>query len=627
MTKCCYIILFLVVCSGFKVTLIDNPRIFPLLSDDFQLINTFISSSTSPIDLSITLLSINSTLTPSNIYDLSNGSTSAILIPGLLLTEDSVTLAQRLHISLLLLGYVPSFCYSSSSSLKPSIYSLQGPAKEVLTYTFELLSYHYQSVTFIQSNYQQFPEIFQTITDFLAMKRFGLERYYLIDDIVPKIESSKKSFYLIAGDPNFTVQILKKVKNPKSLILLYPSTVHDFYLDFPQQSIISPSSLFLTTNQSDCFHFPFMNNEEVTSTLIESLDLLCVFLQSKMIDLENSAPNFHGYSGHVVIKNGLNKNFVVDLGSVRFGLPTFSLVCFYLSVLLLLATCGVCAKAHPNMHLRHKSHCLLMTDVMSSSFLWEKLKKTDKGVDIMKIALSMHNDCVKKAADKYKGWEVWSEGDGFLLIFPTVGNAIKFAADVQESLLKLDWPSELLLESICAPITDSANKLIWNGLRVRVGVHVGVVDYPLSSTSFFTAMATKYGIKRRRTSWLGSHVNMCTDVTNAAHGGQILLSRSAYKKLIEERLPLNVAVRDIGIYRINSSKPPQQLFECRPLELTGRAFPPPRVVQAPRPPTRSRSVPSVYSSVTESPSAVPSTLVRRFSIAETRSPLRKSTFD
>jgi predicted ATPase len=78
-------------------------------------------------------------------------------------------------------------------------------------------------------------------------------------------------------------------------------------------------------------------------------------------------------------------------------------------------------------------------------------------------------------------------------------------------------------------------------LRVRSGVHAGVVE-------------------RRDNDFFGSPVNRAARIMGAAHGGQVLLSQ-AIVDLVRDRLPPEVALRDLGAVRLRDLTGSERLYQ------------------------------------------------------------------
>lgn len=94
---------------------------------------------------------------------------------------------------------------------------------------------------------------------------------------------------------------------------------------------------------------------------------------------------------------------------------------------------------------------LLITDIQGSTGLWEALEP-----GVMDAALAQHDAALRSAAARHRGYESMTEGDSFTLAFHTPGDALLFAVEVQEALLGLAWPEELLAQPACEPVYVAA---------------------------------------------------------------------------------------------------------------------------------------------------------------------------
>ncbi|KAG2440501.1 hypothetical protein HYH02_010379 [Chlamydomonas schloesseri] len=82
---------------------------------------------------------------------------------------------------------------------------------------------------------------------------------------------------------------------------------------------------------------------------------------------------------------------------------------------------------------------LLISDIQSSTRLWEELS-----VNTMDAALKMHHAVFRKLMSAHDGYESATEGDSFIVAFPSPASALAFATACQLALLQQDWPQELL---------------------------------------------------------------------------------------------------------------------------------------------------------------------------------------
>jgi class 3 adenylate cyclase len=112
--------------------------------------------------------------------------------------------------------------------------------------------------------------------------------------------------------------------------------------------------------------------------------------------------------------------------------------------------------------------------------------------------LGEHNDIIRRNLDRYDGTVIKSQGDGFMLTFPSARAAMLCMIDVQRDLAKRER------EVPDAPI------------RIRIGLHTGeaIVD---SEGDLF-----------------GKHIIMAARIANLAEGGQILVS-SITKEITSSR--------------------------------------------------------------------------------------------
>jgi class 3 adenylate cyclase len=91
---------------------------------------------------------------------------------------------------------------------------------------------------------------------------------------------------------------------------------------------------------------------------------------------------------------------------------------------------------------------ILFTDIEGSTQLTEQL-----GDDDWLTVLREHNEIVRSQVIEYSGFEVKSQGDGFMLAFPSAKDALRCAIGIQRAL--------------------AARESNGAGLRVRIGLHTG----------------------------------------------------------------------------------------------------------------------------------------------------------
>ncbi|CAG8627468.1 7296_t:CDS:2, partial [Cetraspora pellucida] len=81
---------------------------------------------------------------------------------------------------------------------------------------------------------------------------------------------------------------------------------------------------------------------------------------------------------------------------------------------------------------------LVFTDIKNSTFLWETKPEA------MRSAIKSHNKIMRRCLRKIGGYEVKTEGDAFMVSFPTVASALLWCLTVQIELLKAHWPQEII---------------------------------------------------------------------------------------------------------------------------------------------------------------------------------------
>ncbi|KAL8845604.1 MAG: hypothetical protein Q9176_000240 [Flavoplaca citrina] len=148
---------------------------------------------------------------------------------------------------------------------------------------------------------------------------------------------------------------------------------------------------------------------------------------------------------------------------------------------------------------------MVFTDIKSSTNLWE----TNPGP--MRAAIKMHNEIMRRQLRVIGGYEVKTEGDAFMVSFPTATSALLWCFYVQSLLLEANWPSEILQSSHCAEVLDSDQNVIYRGVSVRMGIHWG---RPVCEPDPIT----------RRMDYFGPMVNRAARISGAADGGQIFVS-------------------------------------------------------------------------------------------------------
>ena len=152
----------------------------------------------------------------------------------------------------------------------------------------------------------------------------------------------------------------------------------------------------------------------------------------------------------------------------------------------------------------------LFTDIEGSTRLLEELG------DSYADALTHHREVLRKAFADHDGAEVDTQGDAFFVAFARARDAVSAAASAQRALSE-------------GPI------------RVRMGIHTGE---PLRTDEGYVGMDIHRGAR----------------IAAAGHGGQVLISQAA-RELIQDDLPEEFALRDLGEHRLKDLSRSQRIFQ------------------------------------------------------------------
>jgi predicted ATPase/class 3 adenylate cyclase len=159
----------------------------------------------------------------------------------------------------------------------------------------------------------------------------------------------------------------------------------------------------------------------------------------------------------------------------------------------------------------------LFTDIEGSTALLQHL-----GDQRYAAALAEHREILRAAFQAEGGQEVDTQGDAFLIAFGSARDAVASATAAQRAINAHPWPEG-------TPI------------RVRMGLHTG--EPVLSGHGY-----------------VGLDVHRAARIMAAGYGGQILLSQ-ATRDAIEQSLPEDLKVRDLGEHRLKDLTRPEHIFQ------------------------------------------------------------------
>jgi predicted ATPase/class 3 adenylate cyclase/DNA-binding CsgD family transcriptional regulator len=159
---------------------------------------------------------------------------------------------------------------------------------------------------------------------------------------------------------------------------------------------------------------------------------------------------------------------------------------------------------------------MLFTDIEGSTRLLQQVG--DRYPDVLAKCRSL----LRTAFREWGGHEVDIQGDAFFVAFARATDAVLAAVDAQRALAAHAFPEGV---AVC----------------VRMGLHTG---------------------EPARTSegYVGLDVHRAARIMSAAHGGQVLLSQTT-ANLVEQDLPEDLSLRDLGEHRLKDLGRPRRLFQ------------------------------------------------------------------
>jgi YVTN family beta-propeller protein len=172
----------------------------------------------------------------------------------------------------------------------------------------------------------------------------------------------------------------------------------------------------------------------------------------------------------------------------------------------------------------------LFTDIEGSTALLTRLRGRYGDV------LAEHERILRDAIERNGGQVVDTQGDALFAAFPRATAAAAAAVAGQRALAAQPWPDG-------------------ETVRVRMGLHSG---------------EPAVGSDR----YVGLGVHRAARISAAAHGGQILMS-GVTRALVEDDLPDDVRISDLGEYRLKDLDRPERLYQLVATDLPSE-FPPPR---------------------------------------------------
>jgi predicted ATPase/class 3 adenylate cyclase len=170
----------------------------------------------------------------------------------------------------------------------------------------------------------------------------------------------------------------------------------------------------------------------------------------------------------------------------------------------------------------------LCTGIEGAARLWD----TEPGA--MARAVALHDETLHVAFEQYGGVVFSAMGGGMAVAFPSAVAAAGAALEAQRALMAVAWPAQT------------------GALKVRMGLH------------------TEEAVLRDG-QYAGQPLNRCARLTEAAHGGQVVMS-DATEALVRSGLPDGAVLADLGEHRLRDVTGPVHIFQLAHPNLP-RVFP------------------------------------------------------
>ncbi|KAH8613852.1 Adenylate and Guanylate cyclase catalytic domain [Trypanosoma vivax] len=215
---------------------------------------------------------------------------------------------------------------------------------------------------------------------------------------------------------------------------------------------------------------------------------------------------------------------------------------------------------------------LVFTDIESSTSQWAA------NPQLMPGAVATHHRLIRALIAQHRCYEVKTIGDSFMIACKSALAAVRLVHDLQHKFLEHNWGTTVFDESYrtfeeqraeedaeyvppTARLEPEVYRRLWNGLRVRAGVHTGLCDI-------------RHDEVTKGYDYYGRTSNMAARTESVAHGGQVLLTRAAYMALTaSEREQLDVT--SLGAVSLRGVPEPVEMYQLN--AVPGRTFRPLRL--------------------------------------------------
>ena len=175
----------------------------------------------------------------------------------------------------------------------------------------------------------------------------------------------------------------------------------------------------------------------------------------------------------------------------------------------------------------------------------------------MLLVQEVHDRLMRQGIQRFGGYEIHTQGDAFEVAFATATYAVQFCLWVQDELATHHWSREVLGVTNFAETYDENGDVIFRGPRVRMGVHAAQPGTWQKGVHGYT----------HHTVFGGEAVDLISVVSDAGHGGQVLLTKDAADALIPSIHKVDALLTSLGHFRVAQGEDhvELELFDCQPL--------------------------------------------------------------
>ncbi|CAJ1012808.1 putative Adenylate and Guanylate cyclase catalytic domain/Domain (DUF1935) [Leishmania naiffi] len=198
----------------------------------------------------------------------------------------------------------------------------------------------------------------------------------------------------------------------------------------------------------------------------------------------------------------------------------------------------------------NKPVTLIFTDIESSTALWATAPQA------MATAVALHHKLARQLIIKHKCYEVKTIGDSFMIACKEPFAAVQLARDLQLELQQADWGSTVIDDAYASfgkltggTSPSECGTSPWSGLRVRAGIHCGLVEVHLDKVT-------------KGYDYYGNVVNTAARTESISCGGQVICTSSVVDALTEEEQN-TVQFVPLGPHQLRGVTAPIEMYELR----------------------------------------------------------------